>query len=454
MRTLALLLHLLLFLFPATLATASGVIFRPLGDLPGGAFSSQAIDVSANGEYVVGQANTAAGATPFYWSLGGGMQAVPAPANGLSSSNNNANGVSNDGVVVGVVNTTDGFRSYEWDLASGATTADLIASIPGVSISIATDIQAAGGRVVGYETTSGDDRGYYADRVASAAATAQAFDESPWRDTRARSISDDGVIVGSGATTAFGDLSAFRWTETGGFEELERLEGFANETVAYGISDNGNFTVGESIGIGASRAVRWVGTTARDLGLLPGASPNTSFNRAYDASGPGTTVVGQADDAAGEATAFFYDSDFGMQSLQDILETRYGLDLTGWKLERASSISADRNVVVGRGTNPDGNREAWLVDLNFISPAGPGDLNADGLISIDDYLYWRENFGTPGSAFVAKSSFNTSVLDVADYTLWRDAYGGGAGPVLVPEPATGVIGLLLAVLTAAARRTR
>ena len=37
----------------------------------------------------------------------------------------------------------------------------------------------------------------------------------------------------------------------------------------------------------------------------------------------------------------------------------YGLDLSGWTLTRGTGISADGTTIVGIGTNPAGQTEAW-----------------------------------------------------------------------------------------------
>jgi hypothetical protein len=56
--------------------------------------------------------------------------------------------------------------------------------------------------------------------------------------------------------------------------------------------------------------------------------------------------------------AFIWDADNGMRSLQDVLTGDFGLDLTGWTLEKARGISDDGTVIVGWGSGPNG-REAW-----------------------------------------------------------------------------------------------
>ena len=50
-----------------------------------------------------------------------------------------------------------------------------------------------------------------------------------------------------------------------------------------------------------------------------------------------------------------------MRSLQDMLVSDFGLDLTGWRLQGATAISADGQAIVGYGTNPNGQTEAWLA---------------------------------------------------------------------------------------------
>jgi hypothetical protein len=51
-----------------------------------------------------------------------------------------------------------------------------------------------------------------------------------------------------------------------------------------------------------------------------------------------------------------------MVSIRDLLAGQ-GVDLTGWTLDQAQAVSADGRFVVGVGTNPSGDSEAWLADL-------------------------------------------------------------------------------------------
>jgi len=51
---------------------------QPLGDLPGGSFSSEARAVSADGSVVVGRGATASGDRAFVWDATNGMQSLQA----------------------------------------------------------------------------------------------------------------------------------------------------------------------------------------------------------------------------------------------------------------------------------------------------------------------------------------------------------------------------------------
>ncbi len=80
-----------------------------------------------------------------------------------------------------------------------------------------------------------------------------------------------------------------------------------------------------------------------------------------------------------------------MRSLRDVLVTDYGSDLTGWTLERANGVSPDGLTIVGDGTNPNGDREAWIARLPRcqrhvdVFPVGPP--QGDCVVDKDDILY-------------------------------------------------------------------
>ena len=71
-------------------------------------------------------------------------------------------------------------------------------------------------------------------------------------------------------------------------------------------------------------------------------------------------MVGFSEGQSGKE-AFLWDATNGMQQLADVLVNEYGLDLTSWTLEEARGISDDGLTIVGWGTNPTGNTEAWIA---------------------------------------------------------------------------------------------
>jgi probable HAF family extracellular repeat protein len=91
-----------------------------LGDLPGGTDTSFAAAVSSDGNVVVGNSRSAGGREAFRWTQAGGMVGLGDLPGGTFDSY--ALDVSDNGVVVGVSNTTggqSGFEAFIWDQANG-----------------------------------------------------------------------------------------------------------------------------------------------------------------------------------------------------------------------------------------------------------------------------------------------------------------------------------------------
>ena len=89
-----------------------------------------------------------------------------------------------------------------------------------------------------------------------------------------------------------------------------------------------------------------------------------------------------------------------------------------------------------------------------------GDFNLDGRVDSADYTVWRDRRGT--NSLAADASGNGSV-DQADYNIWKAnfglvaATGGGSigeAAAAVPEPATAVLVLLLALAAPGHRSIR
>jgi hypothetical protein len=115
-------------------------------------------------------------------------------------------------------------------------------------------------------------------------------------------------------------------------------------------------------------------------------------------------------------------------------------------------------------SGPDGGRLAYQADFGFesqewivtvVTPADPGDYNADGVVNGADYSVWRGAYGTTNA--MADGNLN-GIVDAADYVNWRQhsqtMTANTAGQFGIPEPS--VLALTIAPLIAAAalRRAR
>jgi hypothetical protein len=65
-----------------------------------------------------------------------------------------------------------------------------------------------------------------------------------------------------------------------------------------------------------------------------------------------------------------------------LLLTASGIDLTGWELRGAYGVSADGDIIVGVGTNPDGNPEAWIANLSAVPVPASVWLFGSGLLGL------------------------------------------------------------------------
>jgi uncharacterized membrane protein len=94
---------------------------------------------------------------------------------------------------------------------------------------------------------------------------------------------------------------------------------------------------------------------------------NTFQSEALAVSGNASVIVGKRSNGkqSPEYTqeAFIWSASQGMRSVKELLETDYGLALSGWDLIFATGISADGSTVVGFGINPDGQTEGWVATV-------------------------------------------------------------------------------------------
>ena len=204
---------LLAFTMAADSASAG---FLPLSDLPGGRSFSFGLDVSADGQVVVGQGSSSLGSEAFRWTQASGMVSIgAAPLSAASAAS------ADGGVIVGRLLNLVPFR---WTQATGPV---VLPFLPGGNQGEALGVSASGAVVVGQS---------------------------------------DGVINGNGS----GNL-AFRWSQQTGTVFLGDLPGGPFISLATAISADGSIVVGLSNSAAGQEAFRWTGATGMvGLGGLPG----------------------------------------------------------------------------------------------------------------------------------------------------------------------------------------
>ncbi len=102
---------------------------------------------------------------------------------------------------------------------------------------------------------------------------------------------------------------------------------------------------------------------------------------------------------------------------------------------------------------------AWSINygsnnvvIEIIYDGLAGDYNNDGVVNLADYTVWRDNLGAAAGSLV--NDANTGVIGVAQYSTWKTNFGATLPPVTsldnatVPEPSTCVFLTLSAVVCA------
>jgi cysteine-rich repeat protein/probable HAF family extracellular repeat protein len=150
-------------------------------------------------------------------------------------------------------------------------------------------------------------------------------------------------------------------------EGLGDLDGGNFDSWAGDISDDGTVIVGGGISASGWEAFRW--TPGGGMEGLGGLDGGRFESEAYAVSADGSVIVGECQSASGDEVCI-WDATGRILELDQVLVNNFGLDLTGWTLERATGISDDGLTIVGTGTNPSGYTEAWIAVLG--PPCGNG----------------------------------------------------------------------------------
>jgi probable HAF family extracellular repeat protein len=354
--------------------------FTAIGDLPGGATSSSAVAVSADGSVVVGASSSANGSEEAVrWTRAGGPVGLGDLPGGAFYSE--ADGVSADGNVIvgsgGVAADLELRQAFRWTPSNGMVGLGYLPGAGAGATSAANEVSRDGNTVVGFSSSG---IGLQAFRWTPGAGMVGLGELPGHERNTALGVSGDGdVVVGTSIAASTGLIRAFRWTPGGGMAGLDPLPDDAHSS-ARRVSADGRVVVGSSQTSTADRqAVRWVegATTPLSLGPvsgLPGA-PTPMNSDALAVSADGSVVVGTAD-----SNAFIWDAAHGARDLKTVLARDYGLDLSGWRLIAAWDVSDDGSTIVGFGADPSSHTMGWVAVLPVPEPGGMSLAGSLGLL--------------------------------------------------------------------------
>jgi probable HAF family extracellular repeat protein len=336
--------------------------FYNMGALPGTNFpDSSGGGVSPEGGVAVGRCSTTVpGDQPAQWTVTGGL--VPLPSDPLYFS-----GAARDASPVGAyivgqrqLQSNLHYRGFRYHNGLYTDLGDLPG---GTDNTIAMSISYDGRTVVGlgnFSIPQTADEGF----IWKEGVGIRGVGFLPgYVTSQALAISGDGnVVVGNSANSA-GHGPAVRWTQTDGMSSLGDLPNGTNDSNASATTFDGSVIVGSCLINGTTNeAFRWTQATGMvGLGDLGGGQ---FYSVATSVSDDGSLVAGYSSTGATVGTgyeAFVWDADHGMRNARLVLTSDYGLNLTGWTLERINAISADGLTWVGDGYDPQGRFRGWVA---------------------------------------------------------------------------------------------
>jgi probable HAF family extracellular repeat protein len=324
---------------------------RQLTVLDGGSLSGEysAYSVSSDGQFVGGRRSWALGNQAYMWSAAGVPSFLGLPE---GSGFGITNGVSLGGTVAAgytFSSATSTHQAFRWTESTGAVP---LGFLQGDSYSSAADISADGSTIVGFSLNEQFNVG-------------QAFRHTTGRGMEglgtlaghtfsyAEAISHDGEVIVGWSQDTPANVRPFRWTRETGMVELP--VGVGTQTFAFDCSGDGSTVVGQ-VGVGG---VPFILQGDGDLIM-----PQMYAGEASSVSADGSIVIGNGQfQSSGIVRPYIWTEEGGPRDLSDYLTRELGIDLGGFKLTRATDISADGNVIVGFGDFHNGERRAFIVTI-------------------------------------------------------------------------------------------
>jgi probable HAF family extracellular repeat protein len=347
-------------------AAAQSWDFRPMPDLPGGAFMSRA-NYLTPGRMVVGVSTGASGDEAVGWNTDtGALTALGDLPGGPFASE--AFACSSDGLTIfGYGTNAQGNQeAFRWTPSTGMAP---LGFLEGGSISRAYACSSDGSAACGECVTQS---GTQAFRWTAAGMQPLGFLPGGTFST-ARSMSWNGEVIVGWALDAGGVSRPFRWTATTGMVDISG-GGFPGQ--ARGVSGDGDALVGVNQADG--QAFLWklnagFGPGFTDLPALPGApgSEPNFITVVYD------RIVGSS---GGRACTWINSCGWAWY----VRETVYAPPSPGWTIV-SSQAAAYSIFTVGNGINPAGQPQGWIATDPGLGPqcCCGADFDCDGDVGTD-----------------------------------------------------------------------
>jgi fibronectin-binding autotransporter adhesin len=227
----------------------------------------------------------------------------------------------------------------------------------------------------------------------------------------------------------------------------------------------GNVTLGKSVELTSAAVTD--DNTVTFSGVISGAGAGITK------VGPGSVTLSGLNTYTGntiveEGTLSITNNNTLANAANVLLSTGVLLDLDFTGTDTINSLFINGNLAAsgtwGSLASTATNKSALFDGLGMLNvlvgAAGQmGDFNGDGMVNLADYTVWRDNLGGPESALNGNGSGNATVGS-EDYALWKTNFGAGSGSVqslgsaTVPEPSSIVVLLGLVGAAVAAHRCR
>jgi len=388
----------ILILIVMTLLYYNGYAQQPtltwLGTLGGS--RSEAHCISDDGSVVAGRSNNVSGSyRAFNWTAANGMQDMGT----LGGTESEATGISSDGsIIVGFSSDASSiYRAFKWNITDG------MQDLGTGDFSKASAVSSDGSVIivnispVAYRwTLSGG---------------LENLGNLGGNSTGANDVSADGSVIVGYSHNSAGDPYAFRWVQGSGMVNIGAYYSFAD-----GVSGDGSTVTGFETGsAGLYRAFKWTQSGGFEFNIAG------NFSEGFAVSGDGSIIVGY-----NGGGAFRLSAAGGLEELNQVYSN---LLTPGSDLYTALDISSDGQYIVGYGLNgTTGQDEGYLLAVSGTSSVDESQINPGNFVLEQNYPNpfnpsTTIKYSVPSSEFITLKVYDVLGNEVATLVNEEKAAG-------------------------------